>query len=518
MDGLLDGVTNGADDMPTQQKNHTLPRTKRVHFSTQNSMVQVPRNITTSESQSPPPPPPPPMIPAPRLSLDNNSSSNNSNKSHAEVKNISYDIQSIYSNEYEPIGSENNSSNYYIDMDSKLGTNDDHHVKSSTKYERSNTPPDLPPKPPNLMKFKKPSKFIPPNLLVKAPTPTISNNESEPDYCSISEINEQAATASSTTTTTTSTTNTTNMTTVQIVAADVHKGCDEYSSTYGIGGGSNKSSSDSSRSSSNCRGGGGGGRGSGGGGGAGGDADDESFADVPKLPNVAAIISPKKETINKFITQDNYVTKSPVNSLLLADNNKKPVIASILNELNSKKLSPPPKIKKMSSISESLQSLATLEDKTPIQAEFDWYNLDAEYGKSNQPDVIRESEDSSESSDHQFLKQFDNCSDTSSNHNNNKVEYNLDEEFNLVNQPDIIKKIQAFENGMISNASGNNCGSLKRNIRTTDNYFTINSSDSPKQYKSHNDLNYDTFLDESGLSSKPLLPRHKKFYYSGSFV
>lgn len=82
---------NAAETKSTKIAQPTATRLKRVHFSTKNSMVQVPRNVSTQSQAS-------------------------DQKTYE---------QSIYSNEYEKIlGSDNTSNtNYYVDMEAK--ENDD---------------------------------------------------------------------------------------------------------------------------------------------------------------------------------------------------------------------------------------------------------------------------------------------------------------------------------------------------------------------------------------------------------
>lgn len=423
MDGFLDGTNSDTPDLPVNQqqnqqtKDSTLTRQKRVHFSTQNSMVQVPRNIT-----------PPP------------SESNNSNSSSkVEEKNNSYEVQSIYSNEYEPIGSEHNSSNYYIDMESKIGQED------KTKYEKSNKPPDLPPKPPNLMKRKQFPKFYIPHVAKSI----ISSNSSEPDYCSISEINVTAKI-------------------VQIVA-DVHKtpssknseeGGEEFKELIEI-----PLKVEAMKTESVI--------------------DDETFADIPKLPNVAAIIPPKKEPLKGFIIQDNYIiNKSPLKTTEL-----KKQIPLVLSEISPTKKTiheSPKKSPKINLISESISNVKIIEDKMPMQAEFDWYNLDAEYGKVLQPDIIQETDSSDllEKDDDEFTEDDDIP----------KIEYILDDEYNPVIQPDLV--IQKS---------------------TTEPIFKPALVDTPKIYRNRNE-SYDKFLDDSGFCVKPILTKRKKVYYSGPYV
>lgn len=434
MDGFLDGTNSDTPDLSINQqqqqqqqpKDSTLTRQKRVHFSTQNSMVQVPRNIT-----------PPP------------SESNNSSK--IEEKNNSYEVQSIYSNEYEPIGSEHNSSNYYIDMESKIGQE-----YKTTKYEKSNKPPDLPPKPPNLMKRKQFPKFYIPQVAKSI----ISSNSSEPDYCSISEINVTTAKI------------------VQIVA-DVHKSPSSKGSEVGseelleefVTVKENPLNVENLKIDVQT-------------------IDDETFANIPKLPNVAAIIPPKKETLKGFISQDNYIiNKSP-----LKTTDCKKQIPLVLSEISPIKKpqqiiinESPKKSPKINLISESISHVKIIEDKMPMQAEFDWYNLDAEYGKVLQPDIIQETDSSDllEKDDDEFTEEDEDIP---------KIEYILDDEYNPVIQPDLVIK-----------------------KKTTEPIFKPVLVDTPKIYRNRNE-SYDTFLDESGFCIKPILTKRKKVYYSGPYV
>lgn len=410
MDGFLDGTNSDTTEITVNQqqqpKDSTLTRQKRVHFSTQNSMVQVPRNIT-----------PPP------------SESNNSSK--IEEKNNSYEVQSIYSNEYEPIGSENNSSNYYIDMESKIGQED------KTKYEKSNKPPDLPPKPPNLMKRKQFPKFYIPHVAKSI----ISSNSSEPDYCSISEINVTAKI-------------------VQIVA-DVHKTPSSKDSEEGIEELKELVIEEKEEIPLNeeiIK-----------------SIDDETFADIPKLPNVAAIIPPKKESLKGFISQDNYIiNKSPLKTTQI------PLVLSEISPIKKQIIESPKKSPKINLISESISNVKIIEDKMPMQAEFDWYNLDAEYGKVIQPDIIQETDSS-----HLLEKDDDDIP---------KIEYILDDEYNPVIQTDIVIKKSTIEP-----------------------IFKPALVDTPKIYRNRNE-SYDKFLDDSGFCVKPILTKRKKVYYSGPYV
>uniref|UniRef100_A0A2M4B9D4 Putative gpi-anchored adhesin-like protein pga55 n=2 Tax=Anopheles marajoara TaxID=58244 RepID=A0A2M4B9D4_9DIPT len=253
-----------AQGPPQKEHPQTTVRSKRVHFSTQNSMVQVPR-----------------------ISLQSSLSNGGSRKD--DKLSPTYEIQSIYSNEYEPIGSEHNSySNYYVDMESKLGSED--RERELALAEKRKTPPALPPKPANLLKLQQLSKSnnsqhqpqqrqsTPQGAKMTSPRSPSSVahsdiTESEPDYCSISEIQDSVKC-------------------VQIVA-EIHK--DACEDDYSIVGEEEDSAlvRAGSKQTSTA------------------ELLEESFEDVPKLPNVAEIVPPvKKEPLNKYISQDNYITKS----------------------------------------------------------------------------------------------------------------------------------------------------------------------------------------------------------------
>lgn len=480
---------NTLNDSPPKEATNTLK--KRVHFSTQNSMVMVqsPRSDSSLNLYR----------------LDGSNAADGCNG-----KDLSY--ATIYSNEYEPIGSENNSTNHYVDMDSKL--EDDR----PSMVEKSKTPPALPPKPPNLMKFRQILKM--PSFTVQ-PTPAKSiDNESEPDYCSIGDVQETVKS-------------------VQIVA-DVHKNADDDVSSH---------ASEETKT----------------------DMTDETFADIPKLPNVVALLSPKKDaTHTKIISQDNYVTKSsPPKRAKPAVLPTKAVVANLLSEINAQKAktTPPvtnqlskPKIiseldestkknlklitqQKMTTIAESTtvtqqqqQSSITLnshpmkalplikQDKIvmPIQAEFDWYNLDVEYPRLDVeygkllPSNILENDKDSETHD--------------------QVEYNLDAEFSLTSCSDNNSSLESSgstihfvpitvaEDCSMANGSVTNQISESEDIKTNAQLLNparlkklINKSTTGQ---TQNDVkSFDTFLEQTGLTEKPLpLPQKRKIFYNAPFV
>ncbi|XP_053673172.1 uncharacterized protein LOC128723453 [Anopheles nili] len=681
---------------PPPAKEQTAVRSKRVHFSTQNSMVQVPR-----------------------ISLQSAPSSQGGSVGRKDDKvSPTYEIQSIYSNEYEPIGSEHNSySNYYVDMESKLGSED--REREQALAEKRKTPPALPPKPANLLKLQQLSKGGQRNQSLVGPAAKGRNSsaqsdiaESEPDYCSISEIQDSVKC-------------------VQIVA-EIHKDAceDDYSIvdeqeaglvTLEVQDASETVETGSKKSASEL---------------------EESFADVPKLPNVAEIVPPKKEPFNKFISQDNYITKSPGGpgspiksavagmpsvttttsttpvvtpakkddgefreqlSEIIAEINKqspairnaskkqipvkdlspafrgvsqipsvafhsklkpvdklsflsKPTAGTLSGSIPSLKMtgsigrpalkpsmlksslstkalsstnlalgssslaqfgspvksvsyipnlktpgssgtlpgsvscvagntgsgtgnspiksstSPAKKAPGLGNVAGGSAAVSTVsmptpvpviiaeDSKLPIQAEFDWYNLDAEYGKSNQPDVIVEADPTNANGDADAGAPTDekdtaSCSEKPANSgelNGNEssptangpagateleddpcedelenVEYNLDEEYKsvgpIVPPPDIIQKsapVTPPKNGKIPYNSLSfkelmqlnetpKIGAEKAKAKATG----AGTENGP------GGRNYEHFLDDSGLCSKPIiLPRKKRVYYSGPFV
>uniref|UniRef100_A0A182QLM0 Uncharacterized protein n=1 Tax=Anopheles farauti TaxID=69004 RepID=A0A182QLM0_9DIPT len=706
---------------PAKEHQPGAVRSKRVHFSTQNSMVQVPR-ISLQSSTT--------------LSSGSQSSSRKEDKVSP-----TYEIQSIYSNEYEPIGSEQNSySNYYVDMESKLGSED--REREQALAEKRKTPPALPPKPANLLKLQQLSKGAGQQQRQQTVMTPVKGRgtqssaqsdiaESEPDYCSISEIQDSVKC-------------------VQIVA-EIHK--DACEDDYSIVDEEERGKPDKDvrdrqeqddASASNKKS-------------AGGTELEESFADVPKLPNVAEIVPPKKEPLNKFISQDNYITKSSSSSSskgshagvgtivstpskkdgefreqlseIIAEINKqspairnaskkqipvkehgvfrgvsqipsvtfqsklKPVdklsflskastggLSGSIPSLNhsSPKLSSsigrpsikPPSMLKSSLSTKALSStnlalgtsnmgqfgspiksvsyipnlksqsvhgsplaasavsgsgtvsagsspikssnsspvkkvasalnlsagtgsiaqqasvaptapvIIAEDSKLPIQAEFDWYNLDAEYGKSNQPDVIVEADPSSNGETDEGMGDDDDrvsCSESLSKktpvadaENNaaeersstiaatipktssekdttsecgdeelENVEYNLDEEYKslgpIVPPPDIIQK-SAPQPPLLTTPPKN--GKIPYNSLSFKELMQLNETPKmapeakAKAAKANGSAlgavengptaggrNYEHFLDDSGLCSKPIiLPRKKRVYYSGPFV
>lgn len=382
-------------------------------------------------------------------------------------------------NEYEVIGSEQGSSNYYMDMQmqspmlmmpqppksasSLSGQTTVDEVEYKNVMSRKDglellkliaphpgMPPALPPKPANLMKFK---KVVPPTKLsstnsgngsgnrmsVKSRPAVVSTGNGlksgavEPDYCSISECGANNSSGKAAAATMTMT-------------------------MGGSGGGGGCNDDDIEETASK--------------------ASEDTLENMPKLPNVAAIIVPKKQpqlthlpdspggaasgngngsnvgnnNINSnnnnsvVINKDNYITKSvmslnlsPVKSSVVTglsspkakespvkDDSKRFIHSSPLRNGNATlverrqnlmhrlsmqqqhshhglmmkrysmdALSPQIQPEEMKLTGSSQTAAGGLfEERIPIQAEFDWYNLDAEFGKFNAQDVIKEAKSS----------------------------------------------------------------------------------------------------------------------------
>lgn len=399
--------------MPT--KSPTTPRSKRVHFSIQNTMV-------------------PDLIRAPYPIMEQD-----------EMSQLHYDIPVSYTNDYEQVSS----SNHYVDMESKMGSEDNHesplgHMKKTKK------PPALPPKPANLIRLQTIS--VRPRVVIRNKvSPTLDG--SEPDYCSISDVKETK--------------------TVQIVA-EIHKSADEeeYSTVQ-----YNETINDAES-----------------------DELEESFEDIPKLPNVAEIVPPKKKDINKYIGLDNYITKSPQNYQSSLNNSSSSMsnrqkIAQILAEItkvspNSVKSSPatptydsPVNIPVVSPMSEILERGSN----EPHKSAFDWYQAaDKNAHVIEKPDNFQERSNNIE--------------------NNEKVERPSDP----ITQDPVFYNDEEVEEQSQNNTTTNQANLFRNLVALTETPVNLG--------KLKKDKNYQFFLEDSGLSSKPIIPRKKRLYYSGPFV
>lgn len=397
-----------------------------------------------------------------------------------DALNSTYENQSTYSNEYELIGS----SRTYVDMDAKSTID--------------NFKPTLPPKPSNLMKLQQIAKqraFVQDQIYSKKSNSDYELNESEPDYASIPEIQDTIKS-------------------VKVVTAEIHKDADnlvdnEYSEIKEV-----------PTPTPECH------------------NEDDSFADVPKLPNVYSIIpgiesptSPtsKKESSpnNKCIGHDNYITKSPMKKKVpmgvFLSKEKPSKVLTEKNNVNKKQQPPVVPIKHQ-------QTIKIIDEE--IQQEFDWYNLDAEYTKTDivitpQIENIKE------------MYQFDDENTVNSDDAVVKVEYNLEDfeyetvpssecsvngieiETNNNNFTTVIKINETSSSSASSTSSTcemHQTSPVNSKKSTTTNLMELAETPKNEFKKNNNKIRYEKFLKESGLISKPILMSKKKFYAEGSFV
>uniref|UniRef100_A0A0A1X1F5 Uncharacterized protein n=1 Tax=Zeugodacus cucurbitae TaxID=28588 RepID=A0A0A1X1F5_ZEUCU len=635
--------SRSSDGQPS--RNGTLTR-KRVHFSTKNSMVHVPRNDEHDEEDE--------DVNDDDTTQDTQDTSEAMISSLAQYHPMSYypqaaqqaatakaaaaaagtiarggmlaevseherletlNYESIYSNEYEPIGSEHNSSNLYVDMESatKSAANNVPSTTAVVDAKVLKTPPALPPKPANLLKFKKSLQQL--DELPDEHLHQEGHTVVEPDYCSISEVNM-------------------GITSVQIVA-DVHKVPESEADLE-----SNSAleapiseldvevstvASDETFAVSQKT-----------------DEIEEIFADVPKLPNVAAIIAPKQAkmpkqqpTLKRNLPSSDYLVMSPkvetpnmklqnarnatilntasatkqqitcisannsmegtpktiakptadyLNTPLKSPNRpdtsalklhlhtpsplqyKRKHMPNILAEIN-KRMSLPSSpttptarltfatpTKPVTASKSPLQLGVNTPPNMPMQAEFDWYNLDAEYGKTSmqQPELHKVSDSLNNGTMLAGIHEDGESLATAAD------EYNLDEEFSLASDkpdemmadnseqdnesaeekseisvvdttkplPSSIKlSTQRAENMKIESVSALNAA-----ICEAVNFPMFGESSplvalSPAIAHHHakakkikkNLANFEKFIEGSGLSTKPL-PSKRKIYFAGPFV
>ncbi|KAH8321748.1 hypothetical protein KR074_011242, partial [Drosophila pseudoananassae] len=414
-------------------RSHITTGRKRVHFSTKNSKVHLLRNNEEANGNN--------ERPQPLISLYN---------IFPTVGDAS-NYESVYSNDYEPIGSEI-ASNHYIDMSTTAGA---HTALKPTQR----IPPDLPPKPANLLKFKK--LLHPFGELKNDPDcATSTATISDPDYCSICELGVASVR-------------------VQTMA-DIHQEPKSTSPT-------SKKSTDIPEKYIQCI----------------NLADshlkktdeiEEIFADVPKLPNVAAIIVPKPTSSNylRMTTHDTLFLNIPqtLESSQPSTQLKRELVPNIISEINKRLNKPvcPSKLTPDTSCIPVLKSTKYLlpgpSKVLPIQAEFDWYNLDVEYecapnpNKSSMVEGVLKSEQKY-------------CSKNSAD------EYNLDEEFQHEENPlkDPVLQSQAQSNQTIQ---------IEQKAETAVQAQTIMGS-------------FEKFIKGSELSTKPL-PCKRKIYFNAPFV
>ncbi|XP_030376740.1 uncharacterized protein LOC115625729 isoform X2 [Scaptodrosophila lebanonensis] len=448
----LSGRSNSSNTPPCVSNGR-----KRVHFSTKNSMVHVPRHDDEDDGEgdmehemishyhpmvavAPPP-----------------------------VANETLNYESIYSNEYEPIGSER-ASNLYVDMDSNNKNLNGESLATAvgTTPKLCKVPPALPPKPANLLKFKKSLQQLD-EVADEADCAASTTTATEPDYCSISEVG---------------------VTSVQIVA-DIHKAPTPSELELEV---STVASDDTFAVASQKT-----------------EEIEEIFADIPKLPNVAAIIAPKQAADylvmapkTSLEAPTSLCLQLPTHSASSSQQYKRKHVPNILAEIN-KRMSLPnspttPIAHKTPSVttptkSRSLIQLADASPVLPLQAEFDWYNLDAEYGKTASAESPKAPEGMLEE-----ISEDNECADTTAD------EYNLDEEFNL--HP---------ENSEVTDDNhGQREQAQEMPQEPTQELPTAPPVAKAKKIKK-NLVCFEKFIEGSGMSTKPL-PSKRKIYFSGPFV
>lgn len=376
----------------TPTKSPSTPRSKRVHFSTQHTMVQ--------------------MVPRAQYPL-----------LEQDELQLNYDVPASFANDYEQVGS----SNHYVDMESKQGSEE-----GTNEAPRTRKPPALPPKPANLIRLQQVQR---PKVLVRPKTSPATVDGSEPDYCSIADVKE----------------------TVKTVVAEIHKSADEDYSTV---------RDDQSEDSSEM---------------------EESFEDVPKLPMVEEIITPKKKDIQRYIGRDNYITKStsPYRYQAIRSSlSNRQKIAQILAEITK---TPEGTIHSATSVSYNspvsapiVSPISELTDSEPHKSAFDWYDKNMMALPTN--DDPQEMAPIPE-------EKIERPSDPITQ---DPIFYNGDEteDFrNITTKPSTI-----FKNLVALAETPAKIGAMKGN------------------------KNYQFFLEDSGLMSKSIIPGKKRVYYTGPFV
>lgn len=416
---------------------------KRYHTSNGNNYTSEPR-IDSDQNHN-------------NIFIPNIICSRNKHTLADQIKDNSLNYESIYSNEYEPIGSENASSHVYVDMEAK-DMNED---SSTTGSINSKQPPALPPKPANLIKLKK--KFQE-NESIK------SNDDdnpflSESGYCCIPERTPSA-------------------TSVQVIV-DVHK--DEHNLDS-----ERKHLISSSQGKENT-------------------VIEEIFASIPNISNLSALTVPKPEKSKTNSTIKSHKFQSAYKSQKSPRQSERKNVSNILAEINKRitetfPISPPKSQKNIKKEIANvaypvkndqvsvINSIPSEKDKSLLlEAEFDWYNLDVEYGKTSAKHVYYSKSSEELNTVDRIIQPLG-------------VEYNLDEEFSLAGNREKSEENKHEPSSTI--------------IDIDLPYTACEKFAPPKKVNSCLNLkntSYQTFIDSSGLSIKSL-PRRKKIYFAGPFV
>ncbi|EDW12079.1 uncharacterized protein LOC6576649 isoform X1 [Drosophila mojavensis] len=443
---------------------------KRVHFSTKNSMVHVPRHDDEEEQHN-----------ANELISHYHPMAETAATAAAAAAAGSGDTlnyESIYSNEYEPIGSER-ASNLYVDMTAATADANVGCAKTPQKL-----PPALPPKPANLLKFKKSLQQLEEHLDEdEGDCAASTTTTSEPDYCSIAEVG---------------------VTSVQIVA-DVHNVPESSTPTEPEAERERERKCEQELQQNHCS-----------------DDDDDAcsaaashkteeieeiFADIPKLPNVAAIIAPKQSADYMLMAPKTLRLQLPLtnnnnsNTQTMPAQYKRKHVPNILAEIN-KRMSLPnspttpttPKSLPTTPTSKSLLQLADASSGLPLQAEFDWYNLDAEYDRSNEATTKGAQSEGMLAE----ISEGNECLITTAD------EYNLDEEFQLqTEQEDHEQQMMQQDEEHVEEKQVNQP--------------IIKPEPAKVKQMKKNLASFEKFIEGSGLSTKPL-PSKRKIYFNAPFV
>lgn len=169
---------------------------------------------------------------------------------------------------------------------------------------------------------------------------------------------------------------------------------------------------------------------------------------------------------------------------------------NILQEIN-KRLSLPNSPLTPTTPKSSLYGKSTNENESltslPLQAEFDWYNLDAEYGKNSQSDLPKVNE----TLNTVIPTQLADIKEDGESLLTTADEYNLDEEYsNELEQETTSNKLYIDSETLCEaiNPSNNKAKKIRKNL-----------------------ANFEKFIENTSLTSKPL-PTKRKIYFAGPFV
>ncbi|KAK5650186.1 hypothetical protein RI129_001215 [Pyrocoelia pectoralis] len=411
-----------------------------------------------------------------------------------------------------------NSNHYYIAMDSK-SEQDEIEVKVPRKSKILRTPPALPPKPANLL-----SKYKIQHLQYEHSRDSEKSLDSEPDYCSISEINLPTIDKNKTGLKTVASEN--NFINIEPILKKIPKTADheekpesaqvdkeiQRSPQYKplslnepfFNGKFNKSVDDTNdqtcQKMENT-------------------PKKSSSPEIPKLPQVTEIIIPEENEPKSemCVNHDNYIKNntqilqqktnhsnrtrpiqmgSTVSSLIASFNNKQ-----LLSEINHKSRNHH-KNNSMFSSFENLQNLETHSSDSPVKNNFENFDLSQNFEEFKLDDC--EIEDFSGTRSHNTMETENTKVDLSSNKINSKL---LMGNINF-SSPTRVELVRAT-NDVISTPclNVNSLQQFKKKLELEKNRVSINNQlkmDNNVTMK-HNEPTYEHFLECTGLSSKSIL-------------